>query len=301
MTFLPVAERELRVAARRRGTYGSRMVAAALALILFAGFVLLNWGGRLFRTNQLGPILFAIFSWLSFAFTSASGVFLTSDCLSEEKRDGTLGLLFLTDLRGYDVVFGKLLSNSLVAAYGLLAAFPVIGLALLLGGVTGAEFWRLMLVLCNTLFFSLAAGVLVSSLSRDPQKAMIGTVALCGVFIALFPAIDGALAGWNNAKFQARFSLASPGFTFSQAQFTRLGDFWSSLTIEHLVGWLFLTLACVWTPRSWQETAALSGVRAIHRSRATLAARVIQRAVLRRRLLAGNPVRWLVARDPRLG
>ena len=28
----------------------------------------------------------------------------TADSLSAEKREGTLGLLFLTDLRGYDVV-----------------------------------------------------------------------------------------------------------------------------------------------------------------------------------------------------
>ena len=40
-----------------------------------------------------------------------SGVWFTADCLSEEKREGTLGLLFLTDLKGYDVVFGKLVAT----------------------------------------------------------------------------------------------------------------------------------------------------------------------------------------------
>src|SRR5262245_1959321 len=133
MTFLPIVDRELRVAARKRRTYWSRVTAAGIAIgIAWCLFIIAELE-RSFFSKQLGPILFSIFKWLSFAYAAGAGVFLTSDCLSEEKRDGTLGLLFLTDLRGYDVVGGKLLATSLRAAYGLLAAFPVIGLSFLLG------------------------------------------------------------------------------------------------------------------------------------------------------------------------
>ena len=301
MTFLPIAERELRVAARRKGTYWSRLLAALLALLIFAGVMTITelshqgWG------NQVGTILFAIFSWFSFAFVCAAGVFLTSDCLSEEKREGTLGLLFLTDLRGYDVVLGKLLSNSLAAAYGLLAAFPVIGLAFLLGGVTGAEFWRLMLVLFNTLFFSLAAGVLVSSISRDSHKAMNATVLLCGLFILMLPAIDWAMAHWDSTRFEAWFSLASPGFTFTQADNTRLGDFWTSLIIEHLLGWVFLATASALAPRTWQETAATPVTGSTSRAQRRRFGSPEKRRAFRLRWLEENPVRWLAARDWWLG
>ena len=96
MTVLPIVERELRVAARRKGTYWSRLVAALLALFIFAGFITITTLGNQGWGSQIGPILFGVFSWLSFAFACAAGVFLTSDCLSEEKREGTLGLLFLT-------------------------------------------------------------------------------------------------------------------------------------------------------------------------------------------------------------
>ena len=41
---------------------------------------------------------------------------MTADCLSEEKREGTLGLLFLTDLRGYDIV----VSSSSAWAHGVI-------------------------------------------------------------------------------------------------------------------------------------------------------------------------------------
>src|SRR6185503_19644596 len=46
MTFLPIVDRELRVAARRKGTYWSRLLAALLALLIFAGFVTISEFGN---------------------------------------------------------------------------------------------------------------------------------------------------------------------------------------------------------------------------------------------------------------
>ena len=45
----------------------------------------------------------------------------------------------LTDLSGYDVVFGKLAATSLRSFCGLLAILPVLAIPLLLGSVTGKE------------------------------------------------------------------------------------------------------------------------------------------------------------------
>ena len=70
---------------------------------------------------------------VAFGFALLSGLFLTSDCISEEKREGTLGLLFLTDLTGYDVVFGKLAATSLHVFYAMVAIFPVLAIPLLMG------------------------------------------------------------------------------------------------------------------------------------------------------------------------
>src|SRR5438876_2499914 len=156
MTFLPVVERELRVAARKRSTFWLRIVAALVALVFGSGFLLLTKVGLGFGTVSLGRGLFAVLTWLCLAAALAAGLFFTSDCLSEEKREGTLGFLFLTDLRGYDVVAGKLLATSLRGFFPLLAFFPIVGVTLLMGGVTGVEFWKTSLALLNALFFSLA-------------------------------------------------------------------------------------------------------------------------------------------------
>src|SRR5256714_1775354 len=162
MTFLPIVERELRVASRRRGTYWNRAVAALAAILIF--------GGALFfearqPPKELGKDIFNALAGLFLFSSLVAGIRYTADCLSEEKREGTLGLLFLTDLKGYDVVLGKLMATSLNAFYGLVAIFPVLALPLVMGGVTFSEFCRVMLALVNTLLFSLGLGMYISSVS----------------------------------------------------------------------------------------------------------------------------------------
>src|SRR5882724_10337714 len=160
MTFLPIVARELRVAARRRGTYWSRLGAALAGLAVGAWVMLIP---ELRSPQRLGIYLFVALSVIAYVHSLLAGLFTTADCLSEEKREGTLGLLFLTDLKGYDIVLGKLAATSLNALYGMLAIFPVMALSILFGGITAGEFWRMALVLLNTLFFSLSAGLFISA------------------------------------------------------------------------------------------------------------------------------------------
>src|SRR3954449_10240262 len=127
MTFLPIVERELRVAARSRSTFWVRLVAAIVGLVMGGWWLLLITAGT-FGPVNLGKVLFGILTWLAFIAALCAGLFFTSDCLSEEKREGTLGFLFLTDLRGYDVVAGKLLATSLRGFFALLALLPILGI-----------------------------------------------------------------------------------------------------------------------------------------------------------------------------
>src|SRR5438093_1793011 len=161
MTFLPIAERELRVRARQKATFRVRVGAALVASLVIAFFLVMSrlW----FSPSKMGQGIFWFLSSLAFLWCLMEGPRNTADGLSEEKREGTLGLLFLTDLRSYDVVLGKLLATSLKNFYALLALFPPLAITFCLGGVTGGEFWRLVLLLTNTLFFSLTVGMLASA------------------------------------------------------------------------------------------------------------------------------------------
>ncbi len=164
MRFLPIVDRELREGSRRPVTYWRRVGVAFLALLI---------GGAAYVENyfepqaKLGTLLFWGLSGMSMIFCLFAGRGLTADCLSREKREGTLGLLFLTDLKGYDVVLGKLVATSLSGFYALLAVFPVLAIPLLAGGMTNGEFWRMVLVLLNTFFYSLDIGVLASAVKRE--------------------------------------------------------------------------------------------------------------------------------------
>ena len=199
MTFLPMVERELRERARWRSTYWVRGIVAflATAIAMFVLMFMAEAGG-----GTIGPGMMETLAWLAFPFIVLEGLRNTADSLSAEKREGTLGLLFLTDLKGYDVVLGKFLASSLTSFYALLAMVPALAVPVLLGGVTGGEFWRLVLALINALFFSLTAGTFVSAISHDERKAWVGTFALIGLFVVVLPVLDATF----NLKWPGRFS-----------------------------------------------------------------------------------------------
>ena len=124
MNPFPIVGRELLVASRRRETQLIRFVSATLALVALV-FLYVTMRANDMPPHQVSPLLFGWIAGISFFFCNLAGVRLTADTLSEEKRNGTLGLLFLTNLRGLDVVLGKMSANSLQAVFGLMAVAPV--------------------------------------------------------------------------------------------------------------------------------------------------------------------------------
>src|SRR5712672_1031478 len=160
MTFLPILARELRVASRRRITYWIR-TGAALAVMIIGTWLFLMMQNE--PPQTVAQVLFGVLTSCATLSAFVSGIRDTADCLSSEKREGTLGLLFLTDLKGYDVVLGKLAAHSLNAFYSVAAVLPMLAIPLLMGGITFGEVARTALVALNTLFFSLTAGICVSS------------------------------------------------------------------------------------------------------------------------------------------
>jgi len=110
---------------------------AVVATLMSLGIMALSLSaGR--NPARIGQDLYWAFSSVAFAFSLLAGPVVTADCLREEKREGTLGLLFLTDLKGYDVALGKWVAASLSPFYTLLAAIPILALSFFLGGV-GSE------------------------------------------------------------------------------------------------------------------------------------------------------------------
>jgi ABC-type transport system involved in multi-copper enzyme maturation permease subunit len=298
MTFLPIVRRELQVASRRRSTYWVRTVAALGVLTIGTWVFLMNLNSD---PKDVAMYLFCILTGSAVLYSLVSGVRLTSDCLSEEKREGTLGLLFLTDLKGYDVVLGKLAATSLNALHSLLAMVPMLAIPLLLGGGVSLDEWgRMALVAINALFLSLAIGIGVSALCRSALKAMVATLVLLLLLTAFMPAVGAILAEIGRRRaVQPLFLLPSVGFTyyFAFAKFYAAPQFWYSILTVHGLGWLFLTLAALAAPRTWQDrTPGSQANRWRELWQFWRLGNPVERSAFRRRLLSRNAFFWLAAR-----
>jgi hypothetical protein len=180
--------------------------------------------------------------------------------------------------------------------YGLLAIMPVLAITMVMGGVMGSQFWKTSLALLNALFCSLALGMFVSSISRDPQKAMAGTFMLLLLWM-----FGGTLAdffvGMAAGQKATRWSLSSPFYVFTSAKAWSSSSFWPAVGITQVISWLLLGLASLVLPRAWQERPTRRTVATTRWSYAWRYGRPGRRARLRQKLLGRNAVLWLACRD----
>jgi ABC-type transport system involved in multi-copper enzyme maturation permease subunit len=249
----PIAARELAVAARRPGTYRLRAYGVLIALIVL---------GVVSRSNvprgQLGHVVLSALGIATLSFCMLAGLLLTADSIAAEKQGGTIGLLFLTDLNGYDIVLGKLAAHAINAFFGLLAVFPVLALPLLMGSVTGSEFSRLLLVFGTTLFFSLSLGLAVSATTSDARKALGGAILLMAVVAGLLPALWWLQNYIHDVMWLDFLLWPSPVFTFRYGfdSFYRSppgpGNYWHSIQTIWVLTAICLAWASFITPRAWQ-------------------------------------------------
>lgn len=299
MNFLPVVERELRIAARRKGTFRSRMTAAIVSLLLGGGMWLTLTQSMWSGAGSQGKLIFIYLSWLAFLYCLVEGARTAADCLSQEKREGTLGLLFLTDLKGYDVVAGKLAAHSLNAFFTVMAIMPMLSLSLLMGGVTIGEFWRVFLALLCTLFLSMSVGIWISSRSRLEHRALAAAaVVIC--LISFGPlCLDYGLYMNHTTSGTWIFSLLSPWFGFTQTNdatyFLHADRYWFSLASSVLLGGCFLLIASRTLGGKWQDSVRKDS--ALKRSAgAFLHGGREQKLRFRRQQLNVNPILWIAAR-----
>ncbi|MCL5098474.1 MAG: ABC transporter permease [Candidatus Omnitrophica bacterium] len=304
MLVLPIVARELLIQARKKSTYWIRVAASALAFLLLS-YILVMGSAALAPANQ-GKILFSSLSLLAFGYCLLVGPLVTANCLSAEKRDGTLGLLFLTNLKGHDVVLGKLVSSSIHCIYGLLAVLPMMSLALLLGGVSAGEIARTVLVLGNTLFFSLSAGMFVSTLGRNDRRIVF--MAVLTILVVTAGPYEAAYLWANNFTLGTSFALSdsvlspSPVFAFTLARSAKgtpaSWGLYQSLAETHALAWMFLGASCALLPRVCRDRPkGRRRQRISDWSRFWRLGSQGARSAFRRRLLERNPCFWLSSRE----
>lgn len=250
MTFLPIVGRELGVAARKPATHWVRWAATGIAAGFSAVMLLLTFLGS---PAGVGKTMMLALTWPLWTYCLLEGVRQAADCMSSEKREGTLGLLFLTDLRSYDVVLGKFVSAAIPPFYTLFAMLPVLALPILCGGVMPGEYWRVVLALMNTLFFSLTFSLCISTAVREERHAWGGAIGLVIGIGAALPIMAAMLPSRAAAVLRTFSPAAVCARAFDFPYHSAPGLFWGSFAITHGASWLMLLLAGFWLPHAWRD------------------------------------------------
>lgn len=204
---IPVVAREMRAESRRPNTYWLRVLAGAVTIACFATFSL----GAELPGRLLGPMLFAV---LQQALCLAMWIFvplMTADCISREKREGTLGLLFLTPLTVLDVILAKAASNILRAVTLLLASLPLLVLPFVLGGVTSSQILFAFLYVTNALLLGIAAGLYASAKGGSAIQVMVMAEGCALALAILSTLLNLFIFGWFSWVLSMR---AAPALTF---------------------------------------------------------------------------------------
>jgi len=290
VTFLPILERELLARARNPGTSWSRFSVALFGvLVCLPQFAIV---GRFTNGSMIGRHVFDGLVVVIFVL-SCFGCFLTADAISAERREGTLGLLLMTRVNGFDLIVGKLGSTASTVLAGLAALLPLLMLPILAGGVTIDEASRKALACFNCLFFALAVGLYHSAGGRDRFRTILKSVLTVAAF-TLMPVLANVLFLANGTLVFAPLSplhalIHAASSSYHSAPFS----YWISVGVVQALAWFLLERAGVRLssrPLEGREPTA-----------SRLRPPVSARGGPRWSLAAGeNPVEWLVGRQPGL-
>jgi ABC-type transport system involved in multi-copper enzyme maturation permease subunit len=282
---LPIVQRELRVEARSPKLYRARLRMGVVEILAAAALLLAKPG------RGAPGAFFSFLAWLALLFWVLEGVRKAADAISEERREGTLGFLFLTDLRGFDVVLGKFAGAFIRSANGLLAFVPILAVTLLMGGTTGGEFWRSVLALVLALGLSLSVCLAVSSTRKDRST---GACLALLVTISILPGVIGKILQSTGTIAEPAYVYGiSPAFLLAQATDAALlftsKPYWAGAAIQVGLIVCSLVFASLVTPRIWQDKPARAEKARKARYRGNEATRLLKR----RKLLDRNPILWL--------
>jgi ABC-type Na+ efflux pump permease subunit len=174
----PVVQRELRESARRPLNHWLRLLGASAGGLIFC-VVSAAREPASFIGNQMFVNIHRLVLFLICALVPA----LTADCIARERRDGTLGLLFMTPLTASSIVLGKILAQMLRAVTLWLAVLPLLTIPFIYGGITWNDVANFLIVEVCAGIFCLAAGVLASSLTENRAISFVLAFLLVGVFV----------------------------------------------------------------------------------------------------------------------
>jgi hypothetical protein len=280
--FPPLVARELLVYSRQPWTYWLRLLSALGAVSVLA--IMATTGQhRLGKADGLS--LFAGSTAILFFIASLNGLRSTSNCIGSERRQGTLVLLFLADLKLNTILISKLVTNSMRNVWAFLGTLPVLGLCLLLGGVSGLVFVQGVLAVLAAAWVSLMVGLEQSCRNQGEHEAF--SLGLRRLLVL------------NLTPFVSPASLVLSAFLGSPLLGSDFGAkvyFWATLGGTVWAGFHHWSRAKSALAQNWQESPPEEGL--VHSGPPAPAAPLVTGHLKKPPRLCGNtpPAYWLFAR-----
>ncbi len=109
-----------------------------------------------------GLALFTTIANIDLVFITLAAIGFFATCITEEKEEGTLGLLRMTDLSPIAIVLGKFGGRLLTALLLILIQLPFTLLTITLGGVAPAQIEAAYIALLSYMVLLAGVGLLVS-------------------------------------------------------------------------------------------------------------------------------------------
>ncbi|MBI1346867.1 hypothetical protein GC163_11330 [bacterium] len=159
-------ERSLRIDARDRWTHGMRLVTLVCG---YGALIAASNGSRFWGAPGLR--FFETWMGLNACLIAVAGLGYFVSVITEEKEEGTLGLMQMAGISGLGIILGKFGSRLIQAGLIILLQLPFALLGITLGGVTIQQVQAAMLTLMTLLFMTANLALLLSVVSRNSRQA----------------------------------------------------------------------------------------------------------------------------------
>ena len=243
-------QRELREGARRPVNHRLRFLSAGVGTLLLWSIT----ANSRRPEAEMGVWLFGSLHTFLLVLIALVAPALTADCIAREKRDGTLGLLFMTPLSAGGIVAGKALAQGLRAFTLWLAVLPILAIPFMTGGLTWFDaFSALSLEFCATVL-CLASGLLASSLVQGRNAAFLLAFLFGACLLFLFSQLFVFIlfGMWRTLSF-----LNYQGFGSIMVE-TETIPLFTGLPNEQGLGWNSLTVVTPFLVRDWTWLCLIS-------------------------------------------
>lgn len=194
----PVMRKEWLGASRRWYTYFFRaFYVGILGLVVLAIWLSGNRYGPVTYSDlaRMGRDLFHAFAWAQLVLVALGAVVLTSDMVSKEVRQGTLGVALLTPLGPLRIILGKWKSSMGYLLLFLLSGLPVFSIAVYLGGVDWELFGVVLAIKLSMAVLCVSLALWVSTWVRTAHWGFVFSILLLVAYTIAPPLLLLAAVG----------------------------------------------------------------------------------------------------------